>query len=218
MLDFQVCKSRQILVPNLVEVVPGSSPPVLEITGSNLKDVEEVLINDIPSPDVLAISSKQILAQVPSQISSTTLIRTVEVLGSQPTSREPAKLFFEIGKTPGVVQGLTKLVQMVIKFLLTTPGRDLYDPGVGGGFLSQVGRIVSRNNTAELMTDLTIGITQTQSQIVEFQSQDPSIPDDERLLSLDIADAFFDKDSASVFVAIRVRSVAGEEAVNRLFI
>ncbi len=217
-LDFQVVKSRQIVVPTLIEVVPGSVPAVLNIEGSKLTRVFEVRINDVLSPDVMIISSRRILAQIPSQISSTSLIRTVELLGSEPTSREPAKLFFEIGKTSKQVEGITKLVQQVLKWMLTTPGRDLFDPAFGGGFLKHVGRTISRNNAGSLMTDLTVGLSQTQAQIIEFQTQDPSIPNEERLLSLDIVDAFFDKDSASIFVGIRIKSVAGEEAVNQLFL
>lgn len=200
-----------------VVFIPGA-PIVLDIRAANLNTITEVRINDVRSPDVVIISSKQLLAQVPDTVSALTQVRLIEMVSSLPISRDAAKLFFEFGETPVRVQGIQKLVQLVIKVLLTTPGRDLFDPNHGGGFLAQVGRTMSRMNSAGIMTDLTVGITQTQTQIVESQSQDTAIPQDERLLSLDLVDAQFDDPSASIFVAIRVISVAGEEAVTRLFV
>jgi hypothetical protein len=145
-------------------------------------------------------------------------VRTLEITSSLAVSRESSKLFFEIGSPSSQVEGIQKLVQLVIKVLLTTPGRDIFDPGVGGGFLRQVGRNLSRNNVPGLMTDLTVGISQTQTQIISLQSQDTAIPQDERLLSLNLIDALFDEASVSIFVALRVQSVAREAAVARLFI
>jgi hypothetical protein len=218
MLDLQVVKSRQSLPIRDIKTVPGVTPAVLDVRVANLTSVNEVRINDIRSPSVMIVSSRQLLAQLPDEISDVSFVRTVEVLTNLPITLEPAKLFMEIGRTPVDVEGIQKLVQLVIKVLLTSPGRDLFDPQVGGGFLRQIGRNISLNNVSVLMTDLSVGITRTLTQIIESQSQDPAIPDDERLLSLDIVDAVFDAESASVFVALRVESVAGPEAVARLFL
>jgi hypothetical protein len=232
--DIQVVKSRQVLTPTSVKGIPGI-PNVIEIRGANLHAVTEVRINDSPSPSFAVESARRMVVQLPRGLSATPriiineegervplanleLIRTVEVLTSTPVTTEPAKLFFEFGRTPRSVEGIQKLVQLVIKILLTTPGRDIFNPGLGGGFLSHVGKNISVNNSAGLMTDLTVGLSRTQSQIVAGQSADPSIPNDERLLSLDLADAVFDTASLSVFIAIRVQSVAGEEAVSKLFL
>lgn len=218
MLDLQVVKSKQSIPIREINPVPGVTPTVLDIRATNLHGVQEVRINDIRSPSVMVVSSRQLLAQLPDEISDVSFVRTVEVLTNLPITLEPNKLFMEIGTTPTSVEGIQKLVQLIIKILLTSPGRDLFEPQVGGGFLRQIGRNISLNNVSVLMTDLSVGITRTVAQIIESQSQDPAIPDDERLLSLDIVDAVFDAESVSVFVALRVVSVAGPEAVARLFL
>lgn len=199
-------------------ILDPTKPIVLDIRGSNLTTTEEVRINDAPSPDVVVISQRQLLAQVPATVTAATQVRLIEIISSLPVRRDATKLFFEFGNPSRPVEGIQKLVQLVLKILLTTPGRDIFDPDIGGGFLQQVGRNMTRNNVAGLMTDLTVGISQTQTQIISLQGQDTSIPQDERLLSLTLIDATFDEPSASIFVALRVQSVAREAAVARLFV
>lgn len=231
MLDLQVVKSRQVITPTAVAMLQGIEIPTLEIRGSNLHTVTEVRINDRKSPAFEITSSRRILAEIPPGIPFSTVvrsdgtlghvsfaIRTVELLTGLPTSREPAKLFFELGRTPVAIQGIQKLVQQVIRVLLTSQGRDLFDPRLGGSFLSQVGRNISSSRTGSIMTDLALGISRTQTQIVEAQTIDTAIPASERLVSLSVIDALVDQKAAAIFVVIKVVSAAGQNAVADLTI
>jgi hypothetical protein len=230
-LDLQVVKSRQVLTPTAVAMVRNTEVPTLEIRGSNLHTVTEVRINDRKSPAFEVTSSRRILAQLPPGIPFTTVrladgtighssfaIRTVELLTGLPVSNAPAKLFFELGRTPVTIQGIQKLVQQVTRVLLTSPGHDLFDPDLGGGFLSQVGRSISSSRTGAIMTDLAIGISRTQTQIIDSQTIDPAIPPSERLVSLSVIDALVDQKAAAIFVVLRVVSAAGESAIADLTI
>lgn len=215
MLDLQVAKSRQVLNPTSVSSIDGSSPAAIEIRGVNFHAVTEILINSVKVTTFVIESQRLIRAELPFGIPPFR-VRSVEMLTSLPVGAEAAKMFFEFGRTPTSIQGIQKLVQQVIKFLLTTPGRDLFDPQIGGGFLRQLGRNIPVHQTSSIMTDLAVGISRAQTQIIEAQTGDLTIPADERLLSLDVIDAMVDAKSASIFVAIKVTSAAGESAVPTL--
>lgn len=215
MIDLQVVKSRQLLAPTDIRQVPDVRTPVLEVRGSNFNSVIEIRINSVKALEYMIVSNNQILVTVPQSIRGS-IIRTVEVISSIPVTTEPAKLFFGFGDNPVPVQGLQKLIQTIVKFLLTTPGTDLFEPRVGGGLLQKVGSTVSANNANGLMSDLAQGVSRAQSQIIAAQSSNPAIPAEERLLSLDLVDAIFDRQSLSTFVSINVANFTGQNATTTL--
>lgn len=202
MIDLQVVKTRQLITPERVtqfeDVDDFGRPvlaPILDIRGSQLDFVEQIIINDVPATDFTISSPRQILVVVPTSVRGD-FIRTVQLIAvgkpnPQLAKESGVKLLFNLGKAPVRVQGIQKLVQQFTIHLLTTPGTDLFDPTRGGGFLSKVGNTISLKDTSSLLIDLAQGVSRTQSQIIAKQTQNSSIPDDERLLSSRIVDSFF---------------------------
>jgi hypothetical protein len=64
-VDFQVVFPQQVIPLNSVRILPNMNPRSLDVIGADFSAVDEVLVNDIPSPDVVIVSKKRLLAQVP---------------------------------------------------------------------------------------------------------------------------------------------------------
>lgn len=103
-----------------------------------------------------------------------------------------------------------RLVQLYVKVLLTTPGTDIFSPQTGGGLLTKVGQQVSLHDGGkDVIGDLVLSCNSTTKQIVATQAKDPSIPPVERLLSANVENAVFDRDSLGVRANIQVISHSG---------
>ena len=118
---------------------------------------------------------------------------------------------FTWGVRTKTVSGILRLVQTVIKLLLTTPGTDAFRPGLGTVLPLLVRRGVSRSSINVMKTDIMISLQDAERQIIDFQAAQP-IPDDERLQELIIRRIEFLSASTEWVVDLSVLSQAGTEA------
>lgn len=215
MIDIKVIAIKDILPVNRVSFVNDFSPLSLMIEGSLLLQANEVLINEIDSPEFMILSNDRLIAQVPeSQVKSR--LRSVTVLATKPSADRTSILHLDAGKTFSRLQGLEKLVQYFVKILLQNPGSDIFNPTEGGGVLGMIGRVVSRNDSTSLSASLVSAVNQTRDQVIARQNRISRIPSDERLLRADTQAVGFNPNTTSLAARISIGAVSGREAVANL--
>lgn len=210
--DFQVVSPVESIPLSEITLIQGMTPKTLDVRGSDFRAVDEVLINQIPSPDVVVLNKNRLLAQVPESL-QLDYINSVSVFSTRLTLTRRSLVKFVVADTPNKVRGITRLVQLFLKILMTTPGRDIFAPRVGGGLLNTIGKTWSMGATGNVVSNAIISVSQTTKQIMALQGRDPRIPLDERLLSAKVVGADFIRAEAALLMQVEIVSQAGRRAL-----
>lgn len=216
-VDFQVCFPQTVVPLSSVTVQPGLSPKSLSIVGTDFTSIEEVLINDIASPDVVVLSKTRLLAQVPPSLKNV-MLTSVTVIARELTISPRSVIKFQIGPVASKVSGILRLVQIFLKTLLTTPGRDIFAPRIGGNALKNVGLSFGKSESGNIVSDLIVAVDTTRKQIMTIQARDPSIPRAERLLAATISAASYNRVEGALIVTVELTSQAGKAATTNLMV
>src|SRR5687767_12181383 len=160
----EVIRFRDLLpVLALPGFVKGMSPLTVELRGNDFSHADKVLINDVEAPEFMIVSKQVIYAQLPDGVNS---ISTIEVLSSRFSKEIPsAKLEFEIGNKTKKVDGVLKLVQLFTKWVLQSPGSDIFNPNRGGGLQQIVGQVATSRDMQPVFASITRAVNTTVSQI-----------------------------------------------------
>lgn len=219
-VDFQVVFPQEAIRLNQIHVLPASPlglPRSLEVIGEDFRSVDEVLINEIESPDVIVLSKNRLLAQLPDIMQrDPTQVRTVTVLSRKLTITQRSFIRFRVSDTPGRVQGILRLMQLFLKLLFTTQGRDIFNRKSGGNGLQNLGETVGASEGGGIVRDFIISVDNTSRQIVTIQGRDSRIPRDERLLAAKVLSAAFDRNQSAIVASVEITSQAGRAAVANL--
>jgi len=215
-VDFQVIYPQESIKLTRVRMTPHSPlglPPGLDIFGDDFSAVDEVLINDMPSSDVIVLSRNRLIAQLPDLFQQNPVINSVKVLSRRMVVTRRSLIRFRIGDIPGRVQGIMRLIQNFLKVLFTTPGTDIFSPRTGGGGLRNIGETFGIDEGKDVIRDFIISVSNTTKQIIAIQSRDPRIPRDERLLTARVAQAGFNREQTALVAAVELTSQTGHAAI-----
>ncbi len=218
-LDFQVVFPQESIRLSSIRFTPVSPlglPRALDIFGQDFRSVDEVLINDMESPDVIILSKNRLIAQLPDPLQKSLDVRAVAVLSRKLTITDRSYLRFRISDTPGVVKGILRLVQLFLKVLLQTPGTDIWNRKAGGGALKNVGSTFGAEQGADIISDFVIAVDSTAKQIVATQGREPRLPRDERLLAAKVLSVGYDRNLGALLAAVELTSQAGRAATANL--
>lgn len=210
-VDLLTVYPQQIIQLTSIRVLPGP-PRVVSVTGEDFRSVDEVLINQVPSPDVVVVDRNRLLAQVPDS-AQLDRINEVIVLSKRLVLSNRSQLRIRLGRTPGRATGILRLMQLFLKILFTTPGRDIFAPNIGGGALKNVGATFGSGEGNDIVNDFVIAVDTTNRQIIAIQGRDSSIPRDERLLGAKVLHASFNRALGGIDVSVQITSQAGREAI-----
>ena len=217
-IDLQVVFPQSVIPLTKVKILPSVAlPRTLDIYGKDFSSVAQVFINDVVSPSVVVLSKNRLLAQVPLLLANSTLT-SVTVVSNQLTVSPRSLIKFEIPPVASKVSGILRLMQVFLKILLTTPGRDIFAPRVGGNALAPLSMYYSESSAGGIISSIILSVTQTQRQIITIQSQDPTIPPAERLLSATVTNAEFNQEEGALIASISLLSQAGTAATANLAI
>jgi hypothetical protein len=216
-VDFQVVFPQTTVPLNSVTVQPGLNPRSLSIIGQDFTSVAQVLINNIASPDIVILSKTRLLAQVPSQLQNATLAQ-VTVTSTSLTLSPKSLILFQIGPQAGKVSGILRLIQIFLKVLLTTPGRDIFAPRIGGAALKDIGLTFGADQGGGIVSDIIISVDTTRKQIMAIQARDPTIPRAERLLAATVLNANYNRAEAALVVGVQLTSQAGQAATANIMV
>jgi hypothetical protein len=190
---------------------------MLDVTGEDFRSVNEVLVNDIQSPLVVVLSKTRLLAQVPVGL-DINLLSSVAVTSRDLTIGPRSLIKFQIGPTPAKVSGILRLVQIFLKVLITTPGRDIFAPRIGGAALKDLGETFGNDQSGNIVSDMIVAVGTAQRQILAIQSRDPTIPRDERLLSAVVSNAAYNTAEGALVVGVELTSQAGRSATANILV
>jgi hypothetical protein len=214
--QLEVIKFRDLLpVRTISRFVPNMPEPTLEVLGDDLSSAVTVYINEVASPAFIIVSKKTIWAQLPKAAQNR--IKTVEIVSSSFTkSSTPSKVLFEIGNKTRTVSGLLKLVQLFTKWMLQTPGSDIFNPTRGGGLQEIAGKVTTTKRMEPLLATITKSIDVTSEQIRASQSVVRGLPGNERLLGASLLELNVIEEQMEARARISLKSVAGQSAVTSL--
>lgn len=213
-VDLQIVFPQEEVRLNSIKLVPGP-PFMLDIVGQDFRDVEEVLINGVESPNYVVLSRTRLLAQVPEVIENDRLV-DVKVLSRTLRLTQRSLLRFSLTRTPQMVTGILKLMQLFLLVLLNTKGSDKLEKGKGAGALRAVGRTFGAEQGGDVVGGFIVAVDTAARQIVGMQASAPHLPLDERLLSATVLGAAFNKQAGALVVSVEITSMAGRAAVANL--
>lgn len=217
--DFQVVSPQEAIRLSRIRFTPRSPlglPRALDVIGQDFRSVDEVLINESPSPDVVVLSQTRLIAQLPDFLQKSLDVRSVSVLSRRLTITDRSYLRFRISDTPGVVKGILRLVQLFLKVLLQTPGTDIWNRKAGGGALKNIGETFGMDQGADIISDFVIAVDSTSRQIIATQGRESRIPRDERLLAAKVISVGYDRNLGALLAAVEITSQAGRAATANL--
>lgn len=212
MVDLQVIEISDILRVVSVDILPQSDPPTIKIRGKDFNSAQRVLINEVESPDIVIISGRELLAQMP-PTEITTPLRSIVVTSSRLTNTDRSEISFRLGDTPKSMAGLTLLIQQFLVLMLRAPGTDIFSPRVGGGLLRAVGRQISSPSSSTLVADLEVAVSRTRQQIMTLQAKNTRLSMTERLAYARVVDAKFQAAELSLVGRIAIGNQASEGSV-----
>ena len=205
MIDFRAISYQGLTVPTSYR--EGENGEFLELRGTGFMDVADVLINGYRSPMFIVESSTRIFAEVPSQVRGD-IVTDLRVLLLAAAAGQESGVVLSVGGGQGYVSGPARLMQTVIKVLLTTPGTNVFAPTLGGGLMRLMGVPFNAPNSLEVQVRQ--AISDTENQLLAVQSRSAGrIPDSERLRDIQVLSVDADIDSSSLRVRIAVTAQDG---------
>jgi hypothetical protein len=214
-VQLEVIKFRDLIAVSAIpRFVPNVEVPTLELIGEDFNSVESVFINEIKVPEFIILNKTKMWAQLPNSV---TAIQSVEVISSDFTvTGKNSRIDFRIGNTSKRVTGVLKLTQLFTKWMLQSPGSDIFNPEYGGGLQQVVGSLAGKRKIDSIIAAVSRAIDQTASQIRSAQSNGGSIPLSERLLSASLLDASVFDDRMQAIVRVQLTSMTGDSALSAL--
>jgi hypothetical protein len=216
-LDFQVVFPQVVVPLTGVTQLQGMTPRTLQIVGQDFSTVDQVLINDLPSPSVVILSKTKLLAQVPDEL-TLSLITSVTVTSNSLTVSPRSLIKFQIGSPASKVSGILRLLQIFLKILFTSPGRDIFAPRLGGNGLKDVGLTFGEDEGGNIVSDFIVAVNTTVRQVLTIQSKNPTLASSERLMSATVTSATYSSVESALIVSVLVVSQAGQSATANVMV
>lgn len=112
---------------------------------------------------------------------------------------------------PRPAKGLDSLVQLVVKAIKTTPGRDLFAPANGMGLKGLLPPVPAQIEDQAARSEVAKGLLKISEEIKAGQA-DPNLKAEEKLESLELLDVTFDPQQGLWDIRVQVVSAAGSTA------
>jgi hypothetical protein len=214
-VDFQVAFPQEAIKVSQVRPVPGLAVRSLDIVGEDFRAVEDVLMNEVPSPSFVVLNKNRIVAEVPDVLKDAT-ISSIMVLSRKLFITPRSFINFRFGSRTSKVRGVLRLMQMFLRMLFQTPGSDIFAPTLGGNALAHLGQTIGKEDGSDLVSGFIVSVDNTSRQLIQIQSRNQSTPPDERLLSATVISAGFNRNETALVASVEIISQAGRAAVARL--
>lgn len=217
MPTLEVIKFRDIVrIKDITRYVPNTVVPTIEILGDDFSSVEEVYLNDQKVTAYTILNKSTMWLEVPAYTKASEL-RTLEIIsGNFTKTATGSKVEFKIGTRPKKIEGILKLTQLFTKWLLQSPGSDIFNPQRGGGLQDLVGNLVDIERMDHILSSITRAVNTTSTQIRTSQSSVAGMPLSERLLDAVLLDVDRNMERLEARARVHVMSMAGDEAISAL--
>ena len=120
------------------------------------------------------------------------------------------------GNSPFKVAGINKLIQQIVKMLLTTPGTDMWNPGIGAGIKRVLSMNSSDDNAKFVCSQIAISIKDTEGYLLQEQLGE-TLTDDEALKALDLVRCYYDSANDRWQIILNVINRSDKSSVVNIF-
>lgn len=191
--------------------VDGSEPRAIRLVcGGDVRYTASIEINGLKTQSFSIISDRALLVFPDSGFDDTSAAQmAISVISSRWTSQQKVRLVFSPTAALRKVTGTQKLIQQLVKYLLSNVGSNRFDTGEGGDVLRSVGLTIDESAKAQIASVFAEAAARAEQQFVQDQTTQ-RLPADERLLSFKFNQVTFDSDSQQVVVALRLITYAGQ--------
>lgn len=108
-----------------------------------------------------------------------------------------------------ITTGINAVIQQIVKVLLTTPGTDVWNRGMGGNIQSIVAKAASEDNIAVIQGEIAISVMNTERYLIDEQIG-VDLDADSRLSSMKLKTVYFDRELSKWNVIIDVETESGK--------
>ena len=208
--DIQVISMVDDLAVSSVEEIAGSNPPALNVRGSKFAAAQKVLINDY-GVDKFTVVSDSLLIVYPGDTLASVAVSSMNlvVLAGDLTSVDRVRLIFGPTVRLRRVTGLQKIVQQVVKVLLTDKGSNRFLTTQGGSLIALTSFPLTSTAQTRLSGALATALADTKSHIIDAQTTQRGLSAEERLSELSLTDVTFDVTASEVKATVRLVTQAG---------
>lgn len=110
---------------------------------------------------------------------------------------------FDWSAKTGTLSGRDRLIQMIVKRILTLKGSNYFEDGFGENFYRLFG-IIDQSRVDQIKETFPVMVQSLEDDIKSEQAGDQSLEDSEKLQSLDLQDVEFDKEFSAWIIRIQV--------------
>ena len=191
--------------------IDGADPRTLRIVGrGSFLSAQRVFINDYTVDSFTIVSATVLLVNPPSLFDNTEVQNMkVSVASGEYTGVDRARLIFGPTKNVRAVSGLQKLVQQIVKTLLTTSGTNKFDTAYGGDLLREIGTSFTAEAGPRVSAAVARAVSTTEESMIVSQVNESGLSAEERLLRLTLDSVVFDSASLEVRATVKLVTYAG---------
>tara|TARA_Y100000816_G_scaffold289457_1_gene275940 strand:+ start:1081 stop:1716 length:636 start_codon:yes stop_codon:yes gene_type:complete len=179
------------------------SPPLLDIVGeSGLLETDYVEINGVKSSTISIVNDRRVLVEIPESVSE---VLSLKVISTNSKASNIFNLENGLGSRGRTVSGIDRVIQKVVKVLLTSPNSDVLNPSLGAG----VNTFIAKNYPSHgaLSSEMVTAISLAEKAIIAAEVRD-DISDAEKLGSITVVE-MVPIDKVGVSLSLEIRSKDG---------
>jgi len=194
-----------------VSEVDGSTPRTLRVQGrAGFRTTVRLDINGFRVDTFTVVNDKVILV-VPGDNFADMAVSDMAITAysSQWSGRHRVRLVFGITQHSRSVSGVQKLVQQIVKGILTSSGSNRYAREEGGSLLQGLGQTLSPEAKGQVAALVAQAISVTEANFLSAQASERRLSTTERLLKLELLGLDFLPAEMEVRATVRLRTMAG---------
>jgi phage baseplate assembly protein W len=189
----------------------GAEPRAIQIVGDGgFINAQRVIINEFGIDSFIVVNDRVLIVTPGSSLDNVAVENMdIVVVSSSLTNTRRARLFFGPTKRLSRVTGVQKLIQHIVKILLTNSGTNKFRLSEGGNLFRLLGFVLTEAGKSRIVSSLAQAVSSTEEQLTISQASASGLELDERLLSLTLGDVTFLEDTQEVLATIRLVTFAG---------
>lgn len=191
--------------------VDGANPRTIRVQGrSGFRSATRLEINGYRVDDFTIVSDRVLLAVPGDALDETDVAdMAIVVYSSRWSGQHRVRLVFGITHHSRQVTGVEKLVQHVVKGILSSSGSNRYATEEGGNLLQGLGQTLSPSARGQVATIVAQAINTTEANLLSAQASDSALSLTEKLMRLQFLGVDFVEQEMEVRATVRLQTMAG---------
>lgn len=190
MSDINVLKFVSLIPISTVGLVDQFT---LKITGSDVRTTARVVINGVDSSEFSILSSRELVASIPSSERGNP-IRSLTLVGE---GGKASSIQFNLKSHTKMTDSIYVL-QRFMRILLMRPGSDLFNPTIGVGLSELVGKV----NFDDIESMISSSIRVAETQLKDLQNE--SLVDSKLLSVVELTDVSYSINNLTVSLSVKL--------------